>query len=513
MIRSKNTTGPAVLVSQELKFAFPFGYAYLMAYLLQEKENAVLVFRPERREDYRRFAEKLIAMKPLYVGFGNLYPELYAIREIIAHLDELKRDFPVIIGGQMVTPTPEFAVKITGADIGVIDEGEIILANLTKVLRAGEDPASVAGLVLRSGEDTLNTGPGPFIEDLSTLPPVPYDLFPSETWVPFGRYYLQHPQPHWRYDDRCIPIHGGRGCPYRCNFCYHHGRTRYRSMDAMFEEALMLLKKYNGNMLYFTDDLTIATPKRAEKLVECIRKLPVKVSCRISCRFDILDTLDDALLKEMRDVGVRIMAIGIESASQKILDVMNKKTKVEQIDRGLTRLFKVGMLPTGNVMLGQVDETEQDIAETKRFVIEKMKENKNLQVSFTVATPFPGTEIYNIAMARGLIASHEDFYNRFDRFGQMGKISVNLSTMDDETLQAKLDDLNETYWNIRSKMVGPNVVRVEDWIKKLHVKDISKREGWQRDGVGPFKKWAYGKAYDVTQTALDKLRLRMRGVQ
>jgi len=149
MIRSRNTTGPAVLVSQELKFAFPFGYAYLMGYLLQEKENAVLLFRPERREDYRKFAEKLIAMKPLYVGFGNLYPELYAIRELIGHLNDLKRDFPIIIGGQMVTPTPEFAVKITGADIGVVDEGEIILANLTKALRAGQDPATVAGLVLR----------------------------------------------------------------------------------------------------------------------------------------------------------------------------------------------------------------------------------------------------------------------------------------------------------------------------------------------------------------------------
>jgi len=157
--------------------------------------------------------------------------------------------------------------------------------------------------------------------------------------VPFGRYYLQHPQPHWRYGDRCIPIHGGRGCPFNCNFCYHHGRTRFRDLDAMFEEAQMLLKKYNGNMLFFTDDLTIATPKRARKLVECLRKLPVKVSCRISCRFDVLDTLDDGLLQEMRDNGCRIMAIGIESGSQKILDVMNKKTKVAQIDMPIIKLW------------------------------------------------------------------------------------------------------------------------------------------------------------------------------
>lgn len=514
MIRSANRQGSVILVSQDLKFAFPFSYAYLIGYLLERNERVELLLRPEHAQAFAEFARHLIAKKPLLVGFGNLYPELYDIRAIIAELDKQGRDFPIIIGGQMVTPTPEFALKITKADIGVLDEGEIILYDIVTALREGEDPAGIKGTAVRDGLDIVNNGPGPFIKDLRQLPKVPYHLFPSEKWVPFGRYYLQAPQPHWRYSDRCISIHGGRGCPFRCNFCYHHGRTRYREIGDMIEEVEPLLSRYNGNMLVFTDDLTIATPKRAAQLVEHVAKLKHKVSYRISCRFDILDRMEDDLLKDIKRTGGRIIAIGIESGSQRILDIMNKHIKLEQIDRGLSRLKRAKLLPTGNVMIGQVGETEEDIDLTKKFVMEKVRENKNLQVSFTLATPFPGSELYDIAKQRGLIKDDYDFYQRFDRHGQMGALSVNMSAMDDRILLEKYRDINQSYLKLRGEVVGPAVFRIEESIKKLHHWNQRNRERLTSTGPAPaIKRRVYDFCYDTVQNSLDTVRLRLRGVE
>jgi len=119
-------------------------------------------------------------------------------------LDEAGRTFPIVVGGQMVSPIPEFAVRITGADYGVIGEGELILAELVTRLRNGSDVSDLKGLVIREGEDIRNNGPGACIENLSTgLPPIPYDLFPIDQWLPIGEWYARHlPQAQWHIADR-----------------------------------------------------------------------------------------------------------------------------------------------------------------------------------------------------------------------------------------------------------------------------------------------------------------------
>ena len=71
-------------------------------------------------------------MNPLLVGFGSLYPELQLISDLTGVLGQAGRRFPIVIGGQMVSPIPEFAIKITGADFGVIGKGEVTSSNNAK---------------------------------------------------------------------------------------------------------------------------------------------------------------------------------------------------------------------------------------------------------------------------------------------------------------------------------------------------------------------------------------------
>lgn len=517
MKQSNNRQGPVVIVSKDIVYAFPFGIAYLAGYLRAKGEDVRVLFRPENPDFYPDFARKIAALNPLAVAFGSLYPDLYPVRDIIRLLDAGGRSFPAIIGGQMVSPTPEFAVRVTGADYGVIGEGEIILHNLVVALRNNGNPAEVKGLVVRDGDATLLTGPGEFIEDLADLPPIPYDLFPAEKWLDIGRFYARAPQPHWRYNDRVVSIHGGRGCPYTCNFCYHSNRARYRKIPDMMAEADEMLARYDANLLYFGDDLVLASPKRARELTEAITRLSRPVEYSVSCRFDILSRIDDDLLREMRRTGCRIMGLGIESGSQRILDVMHKRITVEQIREGLRRLKNVRILPTVSIMVGQLSETREDVEESMALMLDAVRENIYVQFAFTITTPFPGTELYQLAIDQGMLRDHDDFFKRFDPDRQIGELTVNFSAMGDDEVRAQRKRLEDAFRRESELMKGAAAMRVERLRKILGKIDYELRRRFfpelKATGLSRLLLWPYFAAYDLLQILLDRLRLRLMGLR
>lgn len=510
---SSNPEGPVVIVSKDIVYAFPFGIAYLAGALRKSGEDVRVLFRPEHPKHFLEFARLLISLKPLVVGFGSLYPDLYPVREIIRTLDGEGRNFPVVIGGQMVSPTPEFSVQITGADIGLIGEGEIIFRDLVRVLRRGDDLGAVRGLAIRDGERIYLTGPGPFIEDLSDLPPVPYDLFPSKKWLEIGRFYARNTQPHWRFEDRVVSLHGGRGCPFSCNFCYHSSKSRYRKIPEILCEAEELIPRFDANMLYFGDDLVLGTPKRAQELTEGIGNLGRSVEYSVSCRFDILSRISDSLLRDMKKTGCRIMGLGIESGSQRILDAMHKKVEVEQIREGLSRLKKAGILPTVSIMVGQVSETREDVGKSLQLMVDAVRENKLIQFAFTITTPYPGSELYEIAFRRGLLKDHMDFFRRHDPERQILELSVNFSEMSDEEVRESRKTLENTFrkeiWKSRGLLVGSvdftrKALGLLDSLIRTHGSPAVTGEGRTAN--------AYNRVYDGVQMRLDRTRLNALGI-
>jgi radical SAM superfamily enzyme YgiQ (UPF0313 family) len=366
----------------------------------------------------------------------------------------------------MVSPTPEFAVQITGADFGVIGEGEIILHQLVTALRSGRDPAAVKGLIIRDGDKVFSTGPGEFIEDLSTLPPIPYEMFPEEKWLPIGRWYAENcPQPHWRYEDRVINIHGGRGCPFECNFCYHHSRPRYRPIEQMITEGAEALERFNGNMLYFSDDLVLASPKRAREMVNAIRTLNRPIEYSISARFDILARMDDALLQEMKDTGCRIMGLGIESGSDRILSIIGKKFTAQMVLEGLERLKRVGILPTVSIQVGQYTETREDAEASLELMRTSVRSNPNINYAFTLTTPFPGSQLYDLIFEKGLLQNHQEFYDLYFATRQEFKLVVNLSAMRTEEVWAMQQKMNRVYKEEKAKSPNRKIINLKTDIR------------------------------------------------
>jgi radical SAM superfamily enzyme YgiQ (UPF0313 family) len=283
----------------------------------------------------------------------------------------------------------------------------------------------------------------------------------------------------------------------------------------MIEEADELLTRFHGNMLYFGDDLVLASPRRARELTEALGALKRPVEYSVSCRFDVLSRMDDDLLRQMKQTGCRIMGLGIESGSQRILDVMHKRITVDQIVTGLKRLKDAGILPTVSIMVGQLSETSEDVERSLALMIESVRYNKNIQYAFTIATPFPGSELYDIALQKGVLEDHYDFYRRLDPIKPMGKVTVNLSRMSDGEIEASKEWLLTTFRQEKRRAVGRKVQIVELLRRSAAWMD---RRGRRLAASLPNKAMAkivlapYEWAYDAVQTLLDKWRLWLLGI-
>src|SRR3989338_2261916 len=106
-ISSGFRNGPVVLISKKIEYTFILSYAYLAGYLREMGEEVRILFKPQESQ-FDEFVKKIIDMNPLLVGFGSLYPELAEVKKLIRMLDDAGSRFPIVIGGQMVTPTPRF---------------------------------------------------------------------------------------------------------------------------------------------------------------------------------------------------------------------------------------------------------------------------------------------------------------------------------------------------------------------------------------------------------------------
>lgn len=415
-----------ILVNLEDGFSFPFGYAYLDGYLRQEGTASRVLFPKVLGQPRRELVNEIMDFNPAVVGFGSLYHSIYEIKEIISMLDAARRNFTIVLGGQLVTPIPEFVLRKTKADIAVLGEGEITFSDLVKALLSDQDITGIKGLAIRDGDDVTLTGEGESIQDLSNLPSIHWESFPMEKFINVGRHYSHYDQNIYLPTTRAIWIHGGRGCPFKCNFCYHLHEFRLRKISDIVAESKELKDRFNLNMLLFSDDLVVCSKKRTLELAELLIKEKLDVEYCVSARFDLLD---EDIVRALRESGCKSLGLGIESGSQRVLDQMNKRITIEQINEGMRLIKKYGMIPSVTIQMGQPGETREEINASVDLLLSHV--DANTVHAITITTPYPGSPLYDYALQNGYLKDHEDFYNRYKN---INTLSVNFTQLDDGEL-------------------------------------------------------------------------------
>jgi tRNA A37 methylthiotransferase MiaB len=193
-----------------------------------------------------------------------------------------------------------------------------------------------------------------------------------------------------------------RGCPYNCIFCHNTWKGmpyRFNSAERVISEIEGLISRYGVKAIFFIEDNFFANKPRVETICKMMIKSNLNIIWGANAR---VDNIDLEILTIAREAGCRQVTFGFESGSQKILDILNKKTTVKQNQQAIELCKQVGIIPQGTFMIGNPEETVEDIRATQDFI----KNNKIESAGICLTTPYPGTELWNWCRQRQRIPQH-----------------------------------------------------------------------------------------------------------
>jgi anaerobic magnesium-protoporphyrin IX monomethyl ester cyclase len=361
----------------------PLGILYVSAWLEQHGyPNAVFDTTFSAPAKLR---ESLLENCPKYVGiYTNLVTKVKVIEAVkFIKSEATLKDTVVILGGPEVKNNAEDFLN-HGADYLVIGEGEQSMQELLEALDAGDLAAvkEVPGLaLLDDAGELLFTPERTKLKSIDELP------FPAREKIDLNL-YLDAWKAH--HGENAISVSTMRGCPYTCKWCSRavYGLSyRRRSAKVVVDELEWIVKTYNPDTLWFVDDVFTVSPKWMEQFTEEIEAREVKIKYECITRADRMSEKIVSLLKRS---GCFRVWIGAESGSQKIIDLMDRRVKVEEV-RDMIHLAQANGIQAGTfIMLGYPGETQEDIEKT----IDHLKTSNPDQFTITVAYPIKGTELF-----------------------------------------------------------------------------------------------------------------------
>ena len=365
----------------------PLGLAYL-ASIAREKGFDVKIVDSIVENLTFEDVEKIINQySPDIVGITSttsMIPDAYRVAKIAK---DISKDIVTIIGGPHVTFVPELTLNESpDLDYVVKGEGEISFSHLLDVINGKMQPKEVLGITYRKDGSVIDNPPQPLIKDVDAIPEPSWDLLPMEKYeidnIQFGT------------------IMTSRGCPYNCIFCsssLQFGKQwRGHSVDRVIDELKTLRYKYNKREIEFLDDTFTLNMKRALELTDRIVKEGLDIRWSASARVNLFN---DEIAKNMKKAGAHTVYFGIESGSQKILDFIGKGITLSLAKISVRKANEAGLNTLGSFIIGFPEDTIKDIKTTIKF-------SKKVGVTvaqFTIATPYPGTRLWNYVVEKKLL--------------------------------------------------------------------------------------------------------------
>jgi anaerobic magnesium-protoporphyrin IX monomethyl ester cyclase len=423
---------------------FPLGLAYIASVLRNAGHKVEIYNQDVHHYPEEHLTEYLKKNKFDIIGI-NVIAGYYQYRKLLRISEAINRvpNRPTyVLGGHGPSPEPEYFLKKTKADFVVIGEGENTIIELLGAIEKKKDLKKVDGIAYLDNNKLIKTKPRELIKDVDSIPFPAWDLFPMD-------YYTLIRMPHTENKDRVFPVLSGRGCHFKCNFCYRLDKGfRPRSAKSVVDEIKELKKKYNVNYIAFADELTMSSKQRTEELCNAFikEKLNVKWLCNGRLNF-----AEPELLKLMKKAGCVFINYGIECMDDQILKNMNKVLTVKEIKKGIKATLDAGISPGFNIIFGNIDEDEKTLQKGVDFLL-KYDDGSQLRTIRPV-TPYPGSPLYYHAIERGLLKDLEDFYE--NKHTNSDLMTVNFTKLSDDKFYKVLFEANkkliENYFKNKAK--------------------------------------------------------------
>jgi radical SAM superfamily enzyme YgiQ (UPF0313 family) len=370
----------------------PVGIGYLLA--VMEREGIKAAFIDEQvQDDVLGLVEKHIRgmSKPYIFGFSVLTA---AFKSALNLSGELKRRYPdsvILFGGIHPTAAPDEVLSYSHVDAVMRGEGERPLVEFYRRIKEGRDVTGIDNLSYRANGGIVHNKRTFMLDDLNGYPPFPYHLFDPK-----------------KYDLGFVI--GSRGCPYQCIFCSNRVTTgrryRYRDAASVADELHMLCHHYHKRFVLFLDDNFLVSRERVYRLIDEIKKrgLHKRMTFNFQARGDGVDSV---ILKDLYDAGFRSIFFGMETASEAVMKTIKKGETVAQCAEGVRLARQAGFHTSATFIYALPGETHKD----RMDCVKLSRELQLDMVRYNNATPYPGTELYEIAERQKRLNVHGTYEN------------------------------------------------------------------------------------------------------
>jgi len=391
------------------------GLLYLASYVeaYSKLNNVDIIYLEGGAYHLAGFLDKISRIDPDIIGLS-----VSTLNSPISYatINSIKKEFrhiKVICGGPHPTAMPTDVLKKSRADACVIGEGEETFLKLLKAYATKKSLSNMEGIAVRRNGKILLTPSRNLIRDLDSIPFPAWDKIELKN---YPGYMIKRAWP-----DVCSI--STRGCPYNCTFCsnpvWKHCKPwiRMRSPENIAKEVEFLIDRGAKEIYDYADEFNVNLDW-AIRVAEKISQLDSDILFKIQLR---ADKITERLTKSLNKMGCWLAHVGIESGNQEVLDGINKRISLKQVVKGLRLLKKydiktMGFFMTFNIWEknGQLMyENPQMCEKTLKFARKLVSEGLLQNISWSIATPWPGSQLYSICLRHDLIDEKISF-SEFD---------------------------------------------------------------------------------------------------
>ncbi|MFH1593902.1 MAG: radical SAM protein [Candidatus Omnitrophota bacterium] len=375
---------------------FPTSIGFLGAYLREKNKDEVGVIDEQIVElTQDRLEGELAKLKhPRIVGIPNLTITTKRVIELTGMVKSIDPKVTVVLGGIHPSVLPEDILIKSGADVAVRKEGELTLGELYECLKNGKDYKDIKGISYKTDSKVFHNSDRELIKNLDDLPPFYYELFEkdSESYGDFGT------------------IISSRGCPFDCIFCSQRAISgkayRFYSATRIVEDIKKLVDRYGQKKIWFIDDSITINKRRLYELLDAI------IASGYHKKVAFIGTsrgkeVDYEMLERLKDCNFVSLAFGVETGSERLMKIINKKELVEDNLRAIKMCNEVGILADASLIFGLPSETRKDRYDTLKLMCKLPLDGAR----FNIAIPYPGTELFRIGKEENGLHIHENWTN------------------------------------------------------------------------------------------------------
>lgn len=398
----------------------PIGALSVISSLKDAGYTATTFYDIDRlRPSYEEVLNHLINSKPEIVGISAVVSTAYEYTKKLS-LD-IKKNLPnttIVVGGNLGA-SAEILLKYTGIDFVVVGEGERVIVEFMDnyiIKNKTKSFLDVAGLVyLDENKNLINTG---FAKPLSKEKLYDFDwkileedsiiegfFIPVNESILAKAAYGDDPRSkeERRQNKTLGTLVSSKGCVARCTFCHRWDKgIRYIPIPVLKKRIQEIVEKYNVGFINFGDE-NFGT-----------HHVWLKEFCEMIKEFDILwrvagmrvNKIDQEHLHMMKDAGCVAVYFGMETGSNKMLEIMEKKVALEDNFNALTWTIEADLNTTVQLILGMPGEDTSTVYETGKFVefaSQLSVDHNPLSLSINYAQALPGTPLYETARKEGVI--------------------------------------------------------------------------------------------------------------